>query len=142
MLSVSLRREALIAGNTVVFKPSEVTPSVGQWMVEQWEAVGLPPGVLNLVQGGRRVGETIAASPELDGLFFTGSSAAGVALIALQSLIFGAALWMSPASAEVENLAREYLAIRIWSAPAAIAVFALTGWLVAMEHTGKVLALL
>lgn len=71
---------ALISGNTIVFKPSEVTPAVGQWMVTQWEAAGLPAGVLNLVQGKREVGMAISKHPELDGLFFTGSSAAGVAL--------------------------------------------------------------
>ncbi|MEM6408781.1 MAG: MATE family efflux transporter [Pseudomonadota bacterium] len=63
---------------------------------------------------------------------------AGLLLIVLQSLIFAAAFWLSPASAEVEDLARTYLGIRIFSAPAAIAVYALTGWLVAMERTGAV----
>lgn len=71
---------ALIAGNTIVFKPSEITPAVGAWMAEKWLAVGLPHGVLNLVQGGRSVGEAVAQNPELDGLFFTGSSAAGRSL--------------------------------------------------------------
>jgi MATE family multidrug resistance protein len=63
---------------------------------------------------------------------------AGVALILLQGVLFWAAFAMAPASAEVEGLARDYLAIRIWSAPAAISVFALTGWLVAMERTAGV----
>lgn len=71
---------ALIAGNTVVFKPSEVTPAVGQWMVRQWQEAGLPSGVLNLVQGQREVGIAISKHAELDGLFFTGSSGAGIAL--------------------------------------------------------------
>ncbi len=71
---------ALISGNTVVFKPSEITPAVGQWMVQQWETVGLPAGVLNLVQGAREVGIAISQHDQLDGLFFTGSSQAGVAL--------------------------------------------------------------
>ena len=62
----------------------------------------------------------------------------GLALIALQYFIFWAAFALSPASAEVETLTRDYLAIRIWTAPAAIAVYALTGWLVAMERTGGV----
>ena len=59
-------------------------------------------------------------------------------LIVLQPLLFWAALQLAPASAEVESLARQYLSIRIWTAPAAIAVYALTGWLVAMERTGGV----
>lgn len=71
---------ALLAGNTVVFKPSELTPLTAQRTVEFWERAGLPPGVLNLVQGGRATGEAIVAHPELDGLFFTGSSATGLAL--------------------------------------------------------------
>ncbi len=71
---------ALITGNTVVFKPSELTPGVGAWMVEKWLEAGLPQGVLNLVQGSRPVGEAVAKHPELDGLFFTGSSAAGRSL--------------------------------------------------------------
>ena len=71
---------ALITGNVCIFKPSEMTPAVGQWMVKKWLESGLPPGVLNLVQGGRDVGEAIASHTELDGLFFTGSSAAGKAL--------------------------------------------------------------
>lgn len=71
---------ALIAGNTVVFKPSEITPAVGAWMMDKWIESGLPDGVLNLVQGSRPVGESIASNPHLDGLFFTGSSGAGKAL--------------------------------------------------------------
>ncbi|MEP3785639.1 MATE family efflux transporter [Ascidiaceihabitans sp.] len=66
------------------------------------------------------------------------AAGAGVTLIALQGLLFYGAFWISPATAEVEGLARDYLAIRIWSAPFAIAVFALTGWLVAMERTAGV----
>lgn len=71
---------ALIAGNTVVFKPSELTPAVGAWMAAAWESAGLPAGVLNLVQGAREVGQAVAAHPQLDGLLFTGSSAGGRAL--------------------------------------------------------------
>ena len=71
---------ALIAGNTVVFKPSELTPAVGQWMAQKWCEAGLPDGVLNLVQGGREVGAGLASHSQLDGLLFTGSSAAGKAL--------------------------------------------------------------
>jgi MATE family multidrug resistance protein len=55
--------------------------------------------------------------------------------------VFWAAFRLAPASAEVEALARTYLAIRIWGAPATIAIYALTGWLIAMERTRGVLAL-
>jgi succinylglutamic semialdehyde dehydrogenase len=71
---------ALLAGNTVVYKPSELTPGVGQKTAEMWEAAGLPAGVLNMVQGGRNTGVSLASHPDLDGLFFTGSRAGGVAL--------------------------------------------------------------
>ena len=71
---------ALITGNTVVFKPSEVTPGVGAWLVEKWSQAGLPNGVLNLIQGSRPAGEAIAGHAELDGMFFTGSNNAGKSL--------------------------------------------------------------
>jgi succinylglutamic semialdehyde dehydrogenase len=71
---------ALIAGNTVVFKPSELAPGVARDTVRLWQEAGLPPGVLGLVQGGRETGAALAAQPGIDGLFFTGSRAAGVAL--------------------------------------------------------------
>jgi MATE family multidrug resistance protein len=67
--------------------------------------------------------------------------AAGAVLILLQGPIFRGAFLASPASDEVETLAQQYLSIRIISAPAAIAVYAITGWLVAMEQTGRVLVL-
>jgi succinylglutamic semialdehyde dehydrogenase len=71
---------ALLAGNVVVYKPSELTPGVGEMTTSMWEAAGLPPGVLNLVQGGRNTGVSLASHPDLDGLFFTGSRPAGAAL--------------------------------------------------------------
>lgn len=71
---------ALIAGNTIVFKPSERTPGVASRMVELWHRAGLPPGVLNLVQGARETGQCIVGHSQLDGLFFTGSFAAGRAI--------------------------------------------------------------
>lgn len=71
---------ALLAGNTVVFKPSELAPLTAVRTVECWQAAGLPPGVLNLVQGGRETGSALAAHPDHDGVLFTGSYGAGVAL--------------------------------------------------------------
>lgn len=68
---------AIIAGNTLVFKPSELTPSVGRFMVELWQQAGIPSGVINLVQGEKETGITLAGNPDLDGLFFTGSSNTG-----------------------------------------------------------------
>lgn len=65
----------------------------------------------------------------------------GLAAVALQVPLFALAFQVSPASAEVESLARSYLAIRIWAAPATIAIYALTGWLIGVERTRAVLAL-
>ena len=67
--------------------------------------------------------------------------AAGVAFIAAQALVFMGAFALAPASAEVEGLARDYLTIRIWGAPATIALYAVTGWLIAIERTRGVLVL-
>ncbi len=64
---------------------------------------------------------------------------AGAVMVALQGGIFWAGFRLAPASAEVEALARDYMAIRIWSAPAAIALFGITGWLIAQERTRAVL---
>ncbi len=66
---------------------------------------------------------------------------AGVALILLQSAIFAAVFAVAPASDAVEALSRDYMAIRIWSAPAAIAIYGITGWLIAAERTGAVFVL-
>lgn len=67
---------ALLAGNTVVFKPSEHTPLVAEKTVSLWVEAGLPAGVLNLVQGGKSVGEALSES-DVDGILFTGSSTVG-----------------------------------------------------------------
>jgi succinylglutamic semialdehyde dehydrogenase len=71
---------ALMAGNTVVFKPSEQTPAVGAWMVKVWQDAGIPTGVINLVQGGREVGIAVSQPERCDGLLFTGSGHVGRAL--------------------------------------------------------------
>ena len=68
---------ALLAGNTVVFKPSELTPKVAELMLKLWEKAGLPAGVINLVQGEVETGKALASHPQIDGLFFTGSSRTG-----------------------------------------------------------------
>ncbi len=71
---------ALLAGNSVVFKPSRQTPLVGELMTEIWEAAGIPPGVINLVQAGRQMGSALARQPEVSGVFFTGSAETGRAI--------------------------------------------------------------
>ena len=67
---------------------------------------------------------------------------AGLLLILIQIPLFSGALGLSPASQEVEGLANEYLKIRVFSAPAAIAIFGITGWLIAKERTKAVLFLM
>jgi len=67
--------------------------------------------------------------------------AAGLVLIAGQGLLWRAAFAIAPASAAVEGHARIYLGIRIWAAPATICLYAVTGWLIAMERTRGVLVL-
>jgi len=73
------------------------------------------------------------------GLLIAG--AGGLALLVLQLPLVWAAFQIAPASAEVEDLTRAYLQIRIWGAPAIIATYALSGWLIALERTRAVLAL-
>ncbi|MGY5450765.1 succinylglutamate-semialdehyde dehydrogenase [Agarivorans sp. MS3-6] len=68
---------ALIAGNTVVLKPSELTPYTSESIVKLWQQAGLPEGVLNLVQGEVDTGKALASHAGIDGLFFTGSSSTG-----------------------------------------------------------------
>ena len=70
---------ALIAGNAVLFKPSEIAPATGAAMADAWAAAGLPDGLLSVVQGGRATGEALVAG-DIDGLLFTGSAGAGAAL--------------------------------------------------------------
>lgn len=67
---------ALIAGNCVVFKPSEETPATGEYMARAWGLAGLPDGVLELIQGGKETGKALL-DQEIDGLLFTGSAIAG-----------------------------------------------------------------
>jgi MATE family multidrug resistance protein len=65
----------------------------------------------------------------------------GLAIIILQTPLFAFGFWLSPASNEVEVLARAYMQIRVWSAPFLIATFAITGWLVAAERTRDILVI-
>lgn len=71
---------ALIAGNTIVFKPSEKTPAVGQYLVDAFAKVGLPTGVVNILHGGPETGMKLTANDGLDGVLFTGSARTGIAL--------------------------------------------------------------
>jgi MATE family multidrug resistance protein len=105
-----------------------------------WVFGFLRMGTTGMVAQARGAGETA----ETGALLMRGvmiAAAAGLVFIVGQAAVFWAAFRIAPASDEVEALARAYLSIRIWGAPATIAIYALTGWLIAMERTRGVLVL-
>ena len=71
---------ALIAGNAIVFKPSEKTPASGEFLVQCYHEAGVPEGAVRLLIGGPEQGRALASQPGIDGLLFTGSARAGSAL--------------------------------------------------------------
>ena len=80
---------ALAAGNTVVAKPSEVTPATAYLLSEILEEVGFPAGVLNIVHGtGPNVGEPLVSHPEVPVISFTGGTATGARISSLAAPMF------------------------------------------------------
>ena len=71
---------ALLAGNAVVFKPSEKTPATGAFLIDCYRAAGVPEACARLVIGGPAEGKALAGHPDIDGLLFTGSARTGLAL--------------------------------------------------------------
>lgn len=71
---------ALLAGNAVVFKPSEKTPASGAFLVDCFHAAGIPEGCIRLLIGGAEQGKALAGHDDIDGLLFTGSANTGIAL--------------------------------------------------------------
>ena len=71
---------ALIAGNAVIFKPSEKTPAVGEKLVELYHRAGVPEGVVQLLIGGPDEGKALVAHDGVDGVLFTGSAQVGIAI--------------------------------------------------------------
>jgi len=69
---------ALAVGNTIVFKPSEQTPAIGQLMAEMFSEAGFPAGVFNLVQGVGETGQKLVVDDSVDGILFTGSYEVGL----------------------------------------------------------------
>ncbi|KRS16461.1 MATE family efflux transporter [Roseovarius indicus] len=96
-------------------------------------------GTTGLASQAHGAGQTGEVAALLTRALIIGLSA-GMILILLQRPLFDLAFLLSPASAEVETLARDYMAIRVWSGPAMIALFGVTGWMIALERTGSVLA--
>lgn len=68
---------ALLAGNTVILKPSEKVPFVSEKVMELWEKANLPKGVINMIQGDKETGEKLCLNSDVNGVFFTGSKKAG-----------------------------------------------------------------
>ena len=97
-------------------------------------------GTVGLTSQARGAGETGEVAALLTRALLIGVGA-GVALIALQLPLMWLSFKLSPASPEVEALATGYMQIRIWSAPAAIAMYGITGWLIAQERTRAVMVL-
>jgi MATE family multidrug resistance protein len=106
-----------------------------------WAFGFLRMGTGGLAAQARGAGDTVELSAVLLRAMLVGV-AAGLAFILLQGPLFRAAFWIAPAGAEVEALSRQYLGIRIWGAPATIALYAVTGWLIAQERTRAVFVLL
>ena len=71
---------ALIAGNAVIFKPSEKTPAVGELLVKCFHKAGVPAAVIQLLVGGPTEGQALVAHRGIDGVLFTGSAQAGIAI--------------------------------------------------------------
>ena len=71
---------ALIAGNAIVFKPSEKTPAVGEALVRCFHKAGISAAVVQLLVGGPDEGKALVAHPQVDGVLFTGSAQAGIAI--------------------------------------------------------------
>src|SRR5829696_7826226 len=80
-LAAGMVSAALVAGNTVVFKPSDAAGLTGRLVVEALVEGGLPDGVLNLVQGRQETGEALVRNPHVDGFAFTGSNAVGMTIL-------------------------------------------------------------
>lgn len=80
-LSIGMISAALVAGNTVVFKPSDAAGLTGRLVVEVLIAGGLPDGVLNLIHGGEETGKALVTHERVDGFAFTGSNAVGMSIL-------------------------------------------------------------
>ncbi|WP_372839816.1 MATE family efflux transporter [Phaeovulum sp.] len=103
-----------------------------------WVFGFLRMGTTGLVAQAKGAGDHAEVAANLSRALLIGGGA-GLVIILAQIPLFAAAFYLSPASAEVEALTRSYLTIRIWGAPATISMYALTGWLIALERTRAVL---
>jgi 1-pyrroline-5-carboxylate dehydrogenase len=126
-LSVGMISAALVAGNTVVFKPSDAAGLTGRMVVEVLVAGGLPDGVLNLVYGGQSAGEAIVRHAGIDGLAFTGSNVVGMTMLCHAA----AAQAMKPVLAEMGGKNPAFVAasadLAVAAAGVARSAFSLSG---------------
>jgi len=76
---------ALLAGNTVIYKPSESTPLVAEYTMVLWDEAGLPPGVINLIHGNKNAVKMLCKNPLNQGILFTGSHKAGKSIMKTMS---------------------------------------------------------
>ncbi|WP_324753584.1 MATE family efflux transporter [Roseovarius sp. Pro17] len=97
-------------------------------------------GTSGLTAQARGAGDTPEVAAMLTRSLLIGI-AGGVLVVLVHVPLFAGAFALAPASAEVEAMAQDYMAIRVWSAPAMIALFGMTGWLIAMERTAAVLVI-
>ncbi len=105
-----------------------------------WMYGFLRMGTTGLVAQARGAGDVAESGALLMRALLIGA-AGGLVIIVFQLPLMAGAFWLAPASDEAEALTRTYLEIRFWGAPAAIAIYAVTGWLIAMERTRGVLVL-
>lgn len=99
---VGMSSAAIVAGNTIVLKPSSDTPMMGRIFVEIMEEAGLPAGVLNFLPGsGAQVGDTLVAHPKTRFISFTGSMEVGTHIYELASKVQPGQIWLKRVIAEM-----------------------------------------
>ena len=93
---------ALVAGNTVVLKPSSDSPAIGHLFMEIMEEAGLPPGVVNFLTGsGSAIGDTLVGHPRTRFISFTGSKAVGLGIVELAARMAPGQIWIKRVIAEM-----------------------------------------
>lgn len=100
-IMVGMTTSALVAGNTVVLKPSPDAPFVATKFAELMEEVGLPKGVLNVIYGGAEVGEAMVEHPRTRFISFTGSKAVGLKINESAAKLREGQKWMKRVIAEM-----------------------------------------
>jgi 1-pyrroline-5-carboxylate dehydrogenase len=101
-ITTGMTSAAIVAGNTVVLKPSSDSPAIAAKMCEVFEEAGLPPGVLNFMTGsGGTIGDTLVAHPKTRMIAFTGSKEVGLHINELASKVSPGQIWVKRVIAEM-----------------------------------------